>query len=222
MKKITKILMATTIVAALAVTTSYAQPKLGFKAGVNLSNITNLPDGADKPDMKIGFHVGGTVDLPLSDNFMISPELLFSTKGAKSEYTIFGETVKNTVNLSYIEVPILAKYMLESGLNFYAGPYLGFLAGYKETSEFDGEKETSTDKEGVKGMDLGLNVGLGFLMENGVSISARYGMGLTDTWEEITYTTEIIPGFPVEVTQPAYGKHTNIMISIGYVIGGRD
>jgi hypothetical protein len=172
------------------------ETKFGIKAGVHGANFSSdIPDF--ESDMKIGFHIGGSVLLGLSDNFGINADVLYSIKGAKQtvEQT---ETVGSvsvtlkgdeTVSISYLEIPILARYTLESGLYFNAGPYLGLRMGYK--SEYDytmtttingvststSESGSSTEDEGITSSDFGLKVGLGYKLESGLDFGLNYGMG---------------------------------------------
>ncbi|MGI8891909.1 MAG: porin family protein [Bacteroidia bacterium] len=146
MKKFT-ILMA---IAALFSTAAIAQTSFGPVVGLNLSNLTK-GDFEEAPDLKIGFHIGGKAAFEITENFIISPELLFSIKGAKVKDSFQEIDVQNlggvifttttteegeaNLSLSYIEIPIWALYRLESGLNFGIAPYVGILAGVKTTDE---------------------------------------------------------------------------------------
>src|SRR5688572_20097064 len=82
----------------------FAQTKtsFGIRAGVNFQNLNGEdPAGNDLDNkLKVGFHVGADVDIPIAEEFYLRPGVLFSTKGAKAE----GSDAK--LNLSYIEVPV--------------------------------------------------------------------------------------------------------------------
>lgn len=52
--------------------------KFGVKGGLNTAFlINNTNDGLDK-NPRIGFHIGGLTEIPLTDRLSIQPELLFS------------------------------------------------------------------------------------------------------------------------------------------------
>lgn len=72
----------------------------GAKAGVNFANVTGDVENADS---KIGFHVGRIVEIAISEKFSIQPELLYSAKGYKSEFTeeFIGEIYKEQFDTKY-------------------------------------------------------------------------------------------------------------------------
>jgi hypothetical protein len=213
MKKFTLLM----VVAALFSTAAIGQTTFGPVIGLNLSNLTK-GDFEETPDMKIGFHIGGKAAFEISENFIISPELLFSMKGAKAEESFTEIDVDNvggviitttttdegesSINLNYIEIPIWALYRLESGLNFGIAPYVGILAGVKTkvegtsttsvhesannttTTSTQSFKFESTETEGYSGLDFGIGLGIGYMMEGGFGVQAHYKLGLGDIFED--------------------------------------
>jgi hypothetical protein len=179
-----------------AATTSFAQTRFGIIAGLNLANITGS-DAGDDNAMKMGVHGGVIVDLGISDNFIIEPGVLFSMKGSQSS-----EDSEFKINLNYIEIPILAKYKLESGLNFFLGPYIGILMS--ATAEPGGVDI----KEAFETTDIGLKLGLGYELESGLGFAAHYSMGFTSISKEILGETPSV-------------NNTVIGISIMYMFGGK-
>jgi Outer membrane protein beta-barrel domain len=171
-----------------------AQLRLGPVLGANLANISG--DGDSTNAMKVGIHIGAIVELSISDNFIIAPGILYSMKGTQDK-----DESKYKLNLNYLEIPINAKYKMESGLNFFAGPYIGLLLSATST---DGTDDVDV-KEFFTSSDIGLNVGLGFDMESGLGFSAQYGMGLSSIYDN----SEID------------GKINTIGISLRYMLGGK-
>ncbi len=107
-----KKLLLCAAVAVFAFTNVNAQEvKFGAKAGVNFASITG--DGTDDVKSRISFHVGGVAEIMISENFSVQPELLYTSIGAKDEYSesFAGETVefKEVYKLDYISLPIMAK-----------------------------------------------------------------------------------------------------------------
>ena len=176
-----------------------AQVKYGPVAGVNLANISG--DYTENAAIKIGFHVGGVVEISVSDNFVVAPGVLFSLKGAQDK-----DNSKFKENLSYIEVPVNAKYKLESGLNFFAGPYVGILISAKFTN---GTTDVDIKNE-INSTDVGVNVGLGFDMESGLGFSAQYGIGLSNLNKDVAGST----------STPSI-KNSVIGISVRYMLGDK-
>ena len=160
----------TLIVVALTVSLfANAQVKFGPIAGNNLANVGG--DVISENVTKIGFHVGGIVEISVNDNFMVAPGIIYSMKGTRIKSNSDFKT-----NLNYLEIPVNAKYKLESGLNFFAGPYIGILMSAKSTH---GTKDVDV-KEFFQSTDIGVNIGLGFDRESGFGISAQYGLGISN------------------------------------------
>jgi hypothetical protein len=161
-----------TALAICAFSFSNAQGKINFgaKAGLNLVNLVGDLEGAES---KAGIHFGGMAEISINDKFSVQPELLFSTQGANAE---FGE---DTFNLSYISLPIMAKYYATEALSIEVGPQVGFLVNAEE--EFEGE--TFDIDEGTHGVDFSLNFGLGYKLASGINFSARYNLGLSNVFD---------------------------------------
>lgn len=157
--------------------------KLGAKAGLNVSSISG---DLENTSSRTGFNVGVVAEYFVTEKFSIQPEILYSAQGAKFEYTDFIDvgvgmpqrfTVKETMKLDYINVPIMAKYYVFDGLNVQAGPQIGFLASAKAGSE--------NIKDEMKGVDFSLNLGAGYELPMGVFFDARYNIGLTDVAKKV-------------------------------------
>lgn len=166
-----------TVMALSAFGAAQAQLKFGAKAGVNLATLTG--DFADDAKMKVGFNAGGLVEYKLTDKFALQGELLYSLQGAKTEDRtdyLFGEyeEEENKINLSYINIPILAKYYIVKGFNVEAGPQVGILVSAKSKVEYtevydDGDglvtysESSEVDiKDNVKTVDVSFNIGAGY------------------------------------------------------------
>jgi hypothetical protein len=150
---------------ALFTTSSLAQEiSGGAKAGLNFSELK----GFDDSEMKVGYHLGGYVNIGLTDVLSLQPELLFNAIGAAES----GGDGK--LNINYISIPIMLKYSL-GVVNIQAGPQIGLLMGARIKEDGD---ETDI-KDSFKTSDFGFNLGLGadFGLLN---VAARYCIGLSD------------------------------------------
>src|SRR5690606_21065628 len=96
-----KIILTVAAVFAFGVANAQDGAQFGVKAGLNMSNITGDFDA----DGATSFYVGGLVDLTISENFHIQPELLYSMEGA------------DEASISYLRIPVMAKYYVMEGLN---------------------------------------------------------------------------------------------------------
>lgn len=161
-----KIILSLVLLAAITVVN--AQVRVGVKAGLNLANIT----GSDANGFKThaNFHVGGLVNIPVSGGFSVQPELIYSGQGAKEEFE--GESGK--VNLSYINIPVLAKYTFNGGFYAETGPQLGFLVSAKE--KIGGQSQDIKDQ--IKSSDFAWGIGVGYQSEAGFGGGVRYNYGL--------------------------------------------
>jgi hypothetical protein len=211
-----KKLIIITVIVLFGFSTVYAQDiNFGAKAGVNFASITG--DDTDDLDGRTSFHVGIVAEIVISDKFSVQPELVYSNQGATSEdsYTEEGINImeEGTVKLDYINLPVMAKFYVGEGFSLEAGPQIGFLMNseieMKLTANGAGISEsisvTEDLKDYVKGIDFGVNFGVGYKMENGLNFGARYNLGLSDGNDD--------PEFFESNTS---FKNSVIQVSVGY------
>ncbi len=176
-----------TVALFLSATALQAQEiRLGAKGGLNLSTF-----GGDVEDVnsRTGFHIGGLVEIPLSERFSIQPEILYSAQGAKYEdagefggvpydYTV-------TTKLDYIQVPLMAKVYVVEGLAIEAGPQVAFLVNDKyefdgDLGPFESEDEGDLDENDLSSVDVSLGAGASYRLPMGLFFGARYNFGLSN------------------------------------------
>lgn len=130
--------------------------KFGVKAGLNNTNLTG--DDVDA-DAKTSFYIGGLVDFTVSEKFHVQPELLYSNEGASDD-----------AGISYLRLPVMAKFYVAEGFSLQAGPELAFKIGTEEDFV----------DEATKSLDFGLGLGAGYELTNGLFFDARYNLGLAN------------------------------------------
>lgn len=209
----------------------------GPKVGINLSNYRldfAESDNEFDTDARLSYVVGGFVDIGLSDQFSIRPELLLSAKGGEIVGTVsFIEdsiTISTNRRVMYLEVPVYATYKAILGSTKFlinAGPYMAFgLRGKSEIEtsidgvspetvdiEFTNEiaENSNDDIDFIRGFDFGINGGLGVILSDKFMINATYSLGLTN----------ITPEEAGSDFDPADQGLFNsaVRFSVGYVIG---
>jgi hypothetical protein len=145
----------------------------GLKGGLNFALITG--DDTDNFDGRAAFHIGGIVEVPISEKFSFQPEILYSSQGDK----MTEEGMDISFKLDYLNLPLIAKYYLTEGFSLEAGPQIGFLL----SSKVEAEGISIDIKDVMKGIDFGLNFGVGYKLENNLFFGARYNLGVANIVE---------------------------------------
>lgn len=140
--------------------------KLGFKAGLNVSNFMS-DDIEEDMAIRTSIHIGFLAEVIISDKASFQPELLYSGQG------YVGEATKKKFN--YINVPLLLKYYVAENISIEAGPQVGFLI-----SSIERGNDGNADFEDQNLIDFGVNVGLGYELPSGIFFQGRYNLGLTN------------------------------------------
>ena len=183
------------------------QPKLG----ANISWLSNTPNMAldnlgnkkielDKSPIA-GALVGVEAEYQLANMFSLAAGLNFSMQG--SGWSDFDEKIDdvkfeikdNKMNLSYINVPVVANVYLFKGFAIKAGVQVGFLVGanYEVTATYRDDKasqnlSTKFDqsiKDECKKVDLSIPIGVSYQVPTiPIVIDARYNLGLTKVIKE--------------------------------------
>jgi opacity protein-like surface antigen len=142
----------------------------GAKAGLNISSVSGESDAKSR----VGFAVGAFAEFKVSEKFSIQPEVLYSVLGAKAKGV--SGTESSNYSLSYINIPVMAKYYVAEKFSLEAGPQIGFLTSAKYT-----EGSSSIDiKNLYKSTDFGLNVGAGYDVSKNIAVGVRYTAGLSN------------------------------------------
>ena len=195
----------------------------GVRSGLNFASLSLSEDDDDlKSESRFSYSFGLIADIPVTQNIYIQPGLFLTNKGHKYTYKeedYYGEYKGEiTIELPYIQIPILASYRhnisndLKWNIDF--GPYLSYGIGsgkvkYKET--YDGETETESedafgdgdDNFGINRFDAGLCFGTGVTF-NKAYIGIQYELGLSDITNKDAWDKDFS------------AKTRNFSINIGY------
>jgi hypothetical protein len=143
--------------------TPHAQ--FGLKAGVNIANLH--VDGSEY-DSRTGFYVGGLAHVHITKYFAVQPEVMYSSQGAEIG------SIKRTEG--YINVPVLAQYMVNNGFRLQTGPQVGFLTSAKNKS---GDIEVDV-KDQLNTVDFAWSFGASYISKTGLGLDARYNLGISN------------------------------------------
>lgn len=158
-----------------------AQINFGLKAGMTAANMKASGGGITvSMDTKIGFYAGALAEIGVSENFSVQPELFYSLLGSKMNF----EGISAKDDLSYINLPILAKYR-KDGFSLFLGPQVSYLVAAKEKiSGADFEDDENGDiKDEMKSIDFSGVIGAGYTLANGFGFDARYQLGLSNNYK---------------------------------------
>jgi hypothetical protein len=229
MKKIFTILT----VVALTTTVSFAQ--FSAKAGLNMANIVSNNDDADN-GMKLGMIIGGNYAMELSDAMSLDVSVAFKQSGTKEsdEETSGGVTYKasQTVALNYLDISPSLSFNVSDAMSLSVGPYLAFAMSGNVKSEWsakgNGVDESESDSEaidfgdgddddGIKAMDFGLNIGASYSINDAMSVSAGYALGLTNL---IYIDDDMKDAYDAMDEDLPSIKNSGIFLTFGYTFGG--
>jgi hypothetical protein len=175
MKKTVLVFVMVGLASMSQIALGQAQVAIGLKGGLNLAKF-DISQGASNVDNRTGFH-GGAFGLIKISKIGIQPEIIFSKQGSNFEYN----SADIEANFDYINIPILLKLYLVAGLNLQAGPQFGFLSASEVKTTFGGITSTDDVKDQLdKKSDTSIAVGAGWDLPFGLTIDARYNIGLSD------------------------------------------
>lgn len=162
----------------LAATPLAAQEKatVGFLAGASFTTLTGT-DSSVSTSSSTGFAGGVYLGIPVARSLVLEPEVLYANKGAGIEGT--GETL----NLNYIEIPVLLRYQFtpDGGAFAYLGPYVGF--NVKCNTVVDTLPTTCTDQSLQPNTVFGGAIGVGFQKE-AFGFDLRYEYDFTSAFQD--------------------------------------
>ena len=180
-----------------------AQVKFGVKAGLNVNNINQNfkeSDWEEKTNMRIGYHIGATVDFGLSDVISLQSGLLLSSKGFSWDVKEgWGDDTKgyDRAIFNYLEIPVNFIYKFND-FQVFAGPYLAVGIGgknkwdvtwddgsdadyYKFIPVFGKAKDDDIgdEEDPYNALDFGFNFGVGYQV-GPVLLNLGYSLGFVN------------------------------------------
>lgn len=208
-----------TLFLVLISTVSFSQVfKFGAKAGLNYNNYSPEIEGSES---QIAYHFGGIVEYSFNernDITCLKAELLLSSEGFKFADSYVDESINSynlerDVKLTYLSLPILYKFRLVEKLYLESGPQVGYLISAKENNKYsfsdssigEASNDNGNIKEDYKPIKFQFVAGLGYLLTENISISARSVIGFTEIRKDTSLNTSTPETFTNSIVQFSVG-----------------
>ncbi len=182
-------------------TTIHSQSlSFGIRTGINSATV-NVEDESGlnvEPESRTGLDIGLMLEIGLTEDFSIQPEIHYMQKGFEQVFEILGDEFESELSLNYLEIPILAKYSFgsETVRGFVnAGPSLGYALSGKTIESFNGDKEETDldfEEEEFSRLDFSFALGGGIGFKTGpatIFVDVRYLLGLSNLDDSENDTT---------------------------------
>jgi len=158
------------VIYSCVLTHSFGQINWGYKAGVNNSIIFNSSHNDFTSNTK--FNTGVISKIKLVKEYFLNLECLYSIKGYNTELIPSG---KNTINLSYLTLPILIELRTTNKFYFQFGTELNYLVAAKIK---DNTNEGSVLDKYNK-FDISIAGGICYYISKKLGLETRYVFGLS-------------------------------------------
>jgi hypothetical protein len=163
----------------------------GLKGGLNYSSVVgDLTDGIK---FRFSGHAGLFLEIAFTEKFQLQPELLYSSQGFQFSTDLAAiqnggsagqeNDFRTNVQLNYLTVPILGKFLLNDRYALEFGPQFGFLLNQvtkiKNLDERDGTN--TNERSSVSGdfqLDYGVAAGVAMRINDNISLAPRFYIGI--------------------------------------------
>ena len=136
-------------------------PTLWVNFGGSFSDLTSHDNNANS-SIRSAITGGIEAEIPVSRHFSIQTGIDYVQKGASID--AFDGFTGGKLVINYFELPVMARFNLQAGVNyfsFFAGPYLAIAVS---RSEEDNNGETFDGTRAIKQWDTGIRLGAAFAM----------------------------------------------------------
>lgn len=204
-----------------------AGPTFGFLSDSAVPFQSSTLDAATNANVRLAFHVGGHVVLPLTDHWSLQPELLFLRRGGHLSRPTSESSAVERYRLSYTQGAVLARRDISGpgplSIHLVGGfgadlALDGRLRRNRETGETNFQNQVDllqTDQ--LQRWDLGgiLGVGVGYPVGTSrrAALEIRYNQGFRSVFERSP-----APDRPFPLTSSSSLHHDVITISLSYAL----
>ena len=148
-----------------------AQAQVGIRAGFGSSNFSN-GDVQRAFNAIVTPHLGAYFAIKATEKLTVEPGLFYTGKGFSTVSPVTTKEFKES--LSYLDIPVLARYAVTPSFTLFLGPQAGFLLGRTYTEE----SKKITDTTPIGGYEIGGVLGVGYQLTSGVNFQASYDFGI--------------------------------------------
>lgn len=157
-------------------------PGIGVKAGMNFANLTHSAGSEEEESIFIGLTGGLFARLIVSEDIYLQPEILFTGRGGRTEWTVQEVIYSKEYCLQYIDLPVMVLFPMGEKGFFEIGPYASYLVKASLITSPNLPNSGTVNllnRDDFNNLDAGVAAGIG-LEFNMLSISVRYNYGLTN------------------------------------------
>jgi len=181
----------------------FAQMNFGVTAGLNVSNVFKS-GGGKQSDWKPGFQAGAFMDLAITPQLSLIPELLFTQRGFKDD-SGGGGIYSSTINC--LSLPVNVAYNLDLATAGKLFPFAGLYVGYALSGSWNdtstgggsGDLKFGSNPSEINPLDFGLNIGAGYQFMSYI-VKLQYNLGLANLSNSSSNTA----------------KNANVAFTVGY------
>jgi long-subunit fatty acid transport protein len=176
--------------------------------------------------------IGVNYVMELSDAMNLDVSVAFKQSGTKETEDFTGGSSTMTYALNYLDISPNLAFSVSDQFALSFGPYLAFaMSGnikWEMSAKGNGVDESESDSEaikfgdgddddGIKAMDFGLNIGASYSINDAMSVSAGYALGLTNL---IYIDDDMKDAYDAMDEDLPSIKNSGIFLTFGYTFGG--
>jgi hypothetical protein len=120
--------------------------RVGFKAGLNRSNVWDESGQDFEANPKIGLAGGAFLSIPFNRHLGFQPELMISQKGFQGSGTMLGFPYSFSRTTTYFDVPLQFQLKPTRNLILVAGPQYSYLLKQRDVYNF-GDNRNAQEEE---------------------------------------------------------------------------
>lgn len=165
--------------------------QVGFKAGLNYSNVYDAKGEQFTADAKFGLAAGAVMAIPFQKYLGLQPEVLISQKGFKASGVMNGSTYYFTRTTTYIDIPLQFVLKPSEFISLLAGPQFSYLINQRDdftntATSYQQEQQFQQDniRKNIFGFVGGIDINLRHII-----LGARAGCDLQNNNGDGTSST---------------------------------